>query len=73
MIIKKKIFVLIILCFAINSYPQSDASFQIARLKYSGGGDWYNDPSADVNLLKFIQALTNIKVDPEYKFVYNSK
>ena len=69
MIIEKKIFVLIILFFVINSYPQSDASFQIARLKYSGGGDWYNDPSADVNLLKFIQAHTNIKVDPEYKFV----
>jgi hypothetical protein len=51
MIIEKKIFVLIILFFAINSYPQSDASFQIARLKYSGGGDWYNDPSADINLL----------------------
>lgn len=48
---------------------QSEAGFQIARLKYSGGGDWYNDPSAEVNLLKFIQANTNIKVKAEYKFV----
>lgn len=47
----------------------SAQEFQIARLKYNGGGDWYNDPSAEVNLLKFIQRNTNIKVKPEYKFV----
>ena len=48
---------------------QNETGFQIARLKYSGGGDWYNDPSAEVNLLKFVQANTNIKVNAEYKFV----
>ncbi len=48
---------------------QSKDGFQIARLKYGGGGDWYNDPSAEVNLLKFVQANTNIKVKAEYKFV----
>jgi hypothetical protein len=49
--------------------PQSEGNFQIARLKYSGGGDWYNDPSAEVNLLKFIQQRTNIKVNARYQFV----
>jgi len=49
--------------------PQSDDGFKIARLKYGGGGDWYNDPSAEVNLLNFIQRNTNIKVDPLYRFV----
>ncbi len=43
--------------------------FQIARLKYSGGGDWYNDPSAEVNLLNYIKQNTNLVVKPEYKFV----
>jgi hypothetical protein len=43
--------------------------FEIARLKYSGGGDWYNDPSSEVNLLKYVQANTNIKTNAEYKFV----
>lgn len=52
-----------------QSIAQSKTGFQIARLKYSGGGDWYNDPSAEVNLLKFVQANTNIKVNAEYKFV----
>lgn len=51
------------------SFGQSEEGFQIVRLKYSGGGDWYNDPSSEVNLLKFIQANTNIKTNPEYKFV----
>lgn len=48
---------------------QNESSFRIARLKYSGGGDWYNDPSAEVNLLRFIKENTNIKVKDEYKFV----
>jgi len=65
-----KIFLIYI--FALNMSElnaQSETGFQIARLKYSGGGDWYNDPSAEVNLLKFVQANTNIKVNAEYKFV----
>jgi hypothetical protein len=69
MIIRKSIFIFIILCYFTSIYSQNDAGFQIARLKYSGGGDWYNDPSSEVNLLKFIQAHTDIKTDPEYKFV----
>ena len=69
MIIKKTIFLLAILFYSVNVYSQNEAGFQIARLKYSGGGDWYNDPSAEVNLLKFVQANTNIKVNAEYKFV----
>jgi len=69
MIIKKTIFLLAILFYSVNIFSQNETGFQIARLKYSGGGDWYNDPSAEVNLLKFVQANTNIKVNAEYKFV----
>jgi hypothetical protein len=67
----KKIFFYITALFVWSSscLAQTEAGFQIARLKYSGGGDWYNDPSADVNLLKFIGQNTNIKVSPEYTFV----
>ena len=35
--------------------------FTITRIKYSGGGDWYADPSSIVNLLEFIQDETGIK------------
>ena len=62
---------IIIFLFLIVGYvfPQSEGSFQIARLKYNGGGDWYNDPSAEVNLLKYIRDNTTISVKPEYVFV----
>lgn len=48
---------------------QDESKFKIARLKYNGGGDWYNDPSEEVNLLKFIGQNTNIKTNPVYEFV----
>jgi hypothetical protein len=65
----KFIILAVIFCFSIPVLPQQQTGFQIARLKYSGGGDWYNDPSAEVNLLNFIQSNTNIKTKAEYKFV----
>ncbi len=48
---------------------QVSSALTIARLKYSGGGDWYNDPSAEVNLLKFVRQNTNIDVNPRYEYV----
>ena len=65
----KKYF-LIILFFLSSTLPaQENIGFQIARLKYGGGGDWYNDPSAEVNLLNFINENTSVSVNPEYVFV----
>lgn len=37
------------------------AEFNIARLKYDGGGDWYGNPTSINNLLKFLKKNTNIK------------
>lgn len=45
------------------------SAVKIARAKYSGGGDWYNDPSSEINLLKFVRANTAILVEPTYEFV----
>jgi hypothetical protein len=52
-----------------DAQPRIESQFRIARLKYSGGGDWYNDPSEEINLLKFVQENTNIDCDPRYEFV----
>jgi len=49
--------------------PQDLSAVKLARLKYGGGGDWYNDPSSEVNLLRYVSAQTNINVDPTYEFV----
>jgi hypothetical protein len=54
---------------SVYAQPRVESQFRIARLKYSGGGDWYNDPSAEVNLLKFIKDNTAIDTDPRYEFV----
>jgi hypothetical protein len=64
-----KAFLVSILCSSAICFSQSKEGFQIVRLKYNGGGDWYNDPSAEVNLLNFVQTNTNISVKAEYKFV----
>jgi len=49
--------------------PADPSSFSIARVKYAGGGDWYNDPSSEVNLLAFVRRATGIETDPRYRFV----
>ena len=46
--------------FAQTKPAQSD--FVLARLKYYGGGDWYNDPSSIPNLLQFMADKCNIAV-----------
>lgn len=71
----KKVFSVIILavilisldCF--SQVAKVSSAFKIARLKYNGGGDWYNDPNEEVNLLKFIQQNTLIDANPVYEFV----
>lgn len=67
-----KLYLIILTLLLFNTegqYAQSTGAFSIARLKYSGGADWYNDPSAEVNLLNFVRQNTNIKTDSRYQFV----
>ena len=51
----KKIFCKILLLgsMALPCISFSPASFQIALLKYNGGGDWYANPTSLPNLVKF--------------------
>jgi hypothetical protein len=53
----------------VQAEPGAASAFRIGRLKYGGGGDWYNDPSAEINLLKFIREHTTINVEPVYEYV----
>lgn len=65
-----KISIIFFLIIANTLNPQTNDGLILPRLKYSGGGDWYNDPSAEVNLLRFISKnFPNIKTNPVYKFV----
>ncbi len=64
----KIILSVLILASARILFAQS-GDFRLARVKYQGGGDWYNDQSADINLMRFIAENTNLKVKAEYNFV----
>ena len=65
----------IVLGFAVSfglvheALAQKTSAFRIARLKYDGGGDWYNDPLEEPTLLQFVKQRTNIDVDPNYYYV----
>lgn len=66
--------VLFLLLTTAETFAQVDADearsgIKLARLKYAGGGDWYNDPSSEVNLLQYVRSKTNIDVVPVYEFV----
>lgn len=43
--------------------------FTIGRLKYKGGGDWYNDPSIIPELAARVKTLCGIEIDKEQKIV----
>ncbi len=46
----------------IFSFSLLDGNFSIVRLKYRGGGDWYNDPSIIPNLAQEINRRTELQV-----------
>ena len=62
-------FLVSLLIVEIAPAQQSKSAVKLARIKYSGGGDWYNDPSSEVNLLNFVKINTNINIDPVYEYV----
>ena len=41
----------------------------IARMKYDGGGDWYNDPEAIPNLVRELQLRAGIETNPDQRVV----
>jgi hypothetical protein len=44
---------LFLICIVFSSITVSQSSVQIALLKYSGGGDWYSNPTSLPNLIQF--------------------
>ena len=59
------LFFLLALCLAAGPARSGPVggSFTIARLHYSGGGDWYANPSSLPNLLRFLQDNTRVDVE----------
>lgn len=61
---KKTIIYIIILFAFISSYGQ-DQQLKIGLLKYKGGGDWYADPTALPNLVRFCNNELNTNLNPD--------
>ncbi len=62
------IFVLLAVFFgAISSSAQG--SFQLAVLKYRGGGDWYANPTSVPNLVAFCNEELAMDINPEVSYV----
>jgi hypothetical protein len=55
-------------CFLLGTIVHSQGTYQLAVLKYSGGGDYYANPTALPNLINFCnqQLNTNISKDVPY-------
>jgi hypothetical protein len=49
--------------------PPGARDFSIARLKYGGGGDWYEDRTSLVNLLKAMRERASIRVASDHEAV----
>jgi len=62
----KFIYLLLIPFFA---FADGVPSIKLGLLKYSGGGDWYSNPTSLVNLAGFCNKFLNTNIDPEYAVV----
>jgi hypothetical protein len=51
------------------SFAQQPSSYQIAVLKYSGGGDYYANPTSLPNLVKFANKEINAEINTETPYV----
>lgn len=47
---------------ALPVLAQDDATIQVARVKYDGGGDWYSDEQSLTELLRFVRQNTLLDV-----------
>ena len=59
---RNRFFTLVALCLIGALQAQT---FSIARVHYSGGGDWYSDPSSLPNLLTYVKENTPVSIAPE--------
>lgn len=61
-----RIFAILILALVTIS---STSALKFAVLKYSGGGDWYSNPTSMTNLIEFCNENLNMNIDPIYDYI----
>ena len=63
----KRFFIYLIIIVAFSSFIPP--TYQIALLKYNGGGDWYANPTSLTNLIQFANQNIGTNINPEYATV----
>jgi hypothetical protein len=57
----------LIIAFIAPDLPaQNENAFTLARIKYRGGGDWYNNPSSLKNLIQFTRDNAPLTIQSDY-------
>lgn len=53
----------------LSAHFSAQSSYEIAVLKYKGGGDWYGNPTSLPNLITFVNENLGLKINKEPQFV----
>tara|TARA_B110000116_G_C16751805_1_gene543735 strand:+ start:289 stop:954 length:666 start_codon:yes stop_codon:yes gene_type:complete len=69
MLIKLLHIIWVVILVSLISANNTSGAFSIARIQYSGGGDWYSDKSSLPNLLNFVSNNTSIITNQEQSIV----
>lgn len=65
----KKILLSSLMSLGLSLMLTGQYSQKLALLKYNGGGDWYSNPTALINLAIYTNQNLNTTIDPEYEVV----
>ena len=66
----KKILFILLVAFTITAFKSAEGpTLKLALMKYSGGGDWYSNPTSLPNLAKFCNVNLKTNIDPDYATV----
>jgi hypothetical protein len=63
---RKFIFLIMLIC---TSFVEAQYTYQLAVLKYHGGGDYYANPTSLPNLISFCNTNLKMKINPEVPYV----
>ena len=66
---KKIVLLSLISIFVLSNYTSAQSSYQIAVLKYGGGGDWYSNPTSLPKLIEFCNQNLKTNIKPEVEIV----
>ncbi len=61
----RRLLPLLLVLLALPAPRAQEAEITIGRVKYGGGGDWYNGPAALPNLIRYAEAHTLLDLAPE--------